>query len=107
MNGIHTKESETSGLASAYQTTNLTGGPTGAVLETGGSLRVGVIMFPHRQPLYSTPSDTEELPGQARFRGNPQRPLQSEMLSNPLFRKLIEQGVADLNHGHYKQLTEL
>ena len=45
---------DTDGLASAYQMTEITaGGPP--VLETGGSLSIGVIVLPYAQILPLTP----------------------------------------------------
>jgi hypothetical protein len=96
----------TDGLASAYQMTEITaGGPP--VLETGGSLSIGVIILPYAQILPLTPVAPESsgTPSDKESQ-SPQNRLASEMSENRLFRQLVERGLADLEQGRYRQITK-
>ena len=89
----------TDGLAYAYQITEVTaGGPP--VLETGGNLSIGVITLPHSEPLPLTPAPPEPSVTQSeKKRETINGRLASEMTENRLFRRLVEQGLADLEQG--------
>lgn len=96
----------TDGLASAYQITEVTvGGPP--VLETGGNLLIGVITLPHSEPLPLTPAPLESSVTQSeKEREILHNCLALEMTQNRLFRRLVEQGVADLEQGRYTKITK-
>ena len=94
------------GLVSAYQMTEITaGGPP--VFETGGNLLIGVITIPYTQVIPVTPDIPESSKTSIeRESQNQQSGLASEMLENPVFRELIERGLADLEQKRYKRITK-
>ena len=98
--------SDTDGLVSGYQITQVTSGGV-PVLETGGNLLIGVITLPYAQILPLTPAAPEPsaTPSEKERQGLQNR-LASEMSENQLFRQLVERGLADLKQGRYKQIVK-
>jgi len=97
--------SDTDGLVSGYQITQVTDG-VGPTLETGGNLLVGVITFPHSEvlPLIPfTPQSTAKEP--EKELESPNR-LAIEMTENRLFLQLVESGLSDLEQGRYTKITK-
>jgi hypothetical protein len=97
---------DTDGLASAYQVTEITaGGPP--VLETGGNLLIGVITLPYAQilPLTSVAPESSATPSEKEPQSLQNR-LASDMSENRLFRQLVERGLADLEQDRYRQIIK-
>ena len=99
--------SNADGLASGYQIMEVTaGGPP--VLETGGNLLIGIITLPYSEPLPLTPAPPESSATRSEKEGESlHNRLALEMTESRLFQRLVEHGLADLEQGHYQELSEV
>jgi len=94
----------TDGLVSAYQRTAITGAGIAMVVDTGGSIGIGVMRVPSwREVQFEKPQIEPDIPTV-----QPAAPdLAYEMVSAPEFKELVERGLKDLDEGRYSNLEDV
>lgn len=97
---LQRQENGTDGLASAYQQTQVTGNGSATVEDTGGMLFVPIRTFVWKLLPRATatpkPASQSDVPALAR-----------DMAEDSDFRKLAEQGLADLAEGRHSKLADV
>jgi len=95
-------ENGTDGLASAYQQTQVTGTGHATVEDTAGVFFLSVMTFPVLRLL--GPCATEAKGPTSQLEGPV---LAREMAGNTDFRRLVEQGLAELAEGRHSKLEDV
>ena len=94
------------GLASAYQITEVTAGGS-PVFETGGNIMVGVIILPNVELLELTPASSKPSADVTEDKDKASRSLLGRRMSeNPIFRRLVESGISELEQGYYQPVSK-
>ena len=96
----------TAGLTSGYQKTQLTAGGAAVVVDTAGTLNVGVTVLPRQiagPMIPDVPAEEDAAPAEA----PPTHPLAERMAQDALFLALTEKGLSELRQGQHQPLEEV
>ena len=97
-----TLHESTSGLASGYQLTQVTGAGLAVTSDTSGDLMLSVTSIPSWQLVPASSPVSEE-----DARSSDQADLAREMVEDTNFRELTERGMADLAQGRYSRIEDV